>query len=201
MGRYKKTYPPRAWTEEEVERLIDLRNRYTKSDIARMMKRSAASIQNKVRELELGGLLDNTDKWTFAEAGDALGLSRGVLNRTWVKHGLKFVKRGTYCLVEEKELVRFMQEHPDMWDATKCDYYLFYKYPWFLEKLEEDKKVPVENRGFYWTDYQKQQFLILRKRGFTYKQIGIAIGKTERAVKHHSIKLRRKEKQNVKSNT
>ena len=133
--------------------------------------------------------MDNTDRWTFQQITYAVGVSKGVVHKTWVKHGLKYVKRGYFCLVEESELLRFMKEHPEFWDATKCDYYLFYQYPWFMKKLERDKKIPYEKKKYYWTDYQKQQFIIMKKRGFTHREIAEAIGKTKRAVDHHSAKM------------
>lgn len=188
MGDIRKKTKRKPWTKNDIERLTKLRNKYTKRDIARLMKRSPSSISNKVCELELGGLMDNTDRWTFQQITDAIGVSKGVVHKTWVKHGLKYVKRGYYCLVEEKELLRFMQEHPEFWNAAKCDYYLFYQYPWFMEKLEQDKKVPVKNR-YYWTDYQKQQFIFMKKRGFTHREIAKAIGKSKKAVDHHSTKI------------
>ena len=112
MPRQKKQPVRRKWTEKEVERLIELREKYTKSDIARIMKRSPSSISNKVRELELGGLMENTELWNFQQITEAVGASKGVVHKTWVKHGLKYVKRGYYCLVEEKELLRFMKTFP-----------------------------------------------------------------------------------------
>lgn len=189
MGKVRRKTKRKPWSQEDVDRLIDLRNRYTKKDIARIMRRSPSSISNKVRELELGGLMDNTDRWTFQQITYAVGVSKGVVHKTWVKHGLKYVKRGYFCLVEESELLRFMKEHPEFWDATKCDYYLFYQYPWFMKKLERDKKIPYEKKKYYWTDYQKQQFIIMKKRGFTHREIAEAIGKTKRAVDHHSAKM------------
>lgn len=192
MGRRKAQYKRQKWTPEEVERLIELRDKYTKSDIARLLKRSPSSVNNKIQALELGSLMDNTDRWTFSQITEAIGAGSGVVHKTWVKHGLKFVKRGTFCLVKEEDLLKFMKTHPELWDATKCDYYLFYQYPWFIEKLEKDKQVPVEHRGYYWTNYQKQQFEVLTRKGYTHKQIGEAIGKTKRAVDHYSMKVARK---------
>ena len=189
MPRKKKQLVRRKWTEKEVERLIELREKYTKSDIARIMKRSPSSISNKVRELELGGLMENTELWNFSQITEAVGVSKGVIHKTWVKHGLKYIKRGYYCLVEEKELLRFMRNHPTFWNATKCDYYLFYQYPWFIKKLEQDKKIPFEQRRHRWTDYQKQQFIALSRKGYTHQQIADAIGKTKRAVDHMSAKV------------
>lgn len=189
MGKVRKYGKHKPWTEKDVERLVDLRNKYTKSDLARILKRSPSAISNKVCELELGGLMDNTDRWTFTQITEAVGLSSGVVNKTWVKHGLKFTRRGNYCLVKESDLLDFMKTHTDLWTATKCDYYLFYQYPWFLQKLEQDKQIPFEQRKHYWTDYQKRQFELLARKGYTHQQIADAIGKTKRAVDHMSWRM------------
>ena len=180
----------KKWTDKEVKRLIALSDNYTKSDIARKMKRTPSSVNNKLRELGIGGLSSRTDKWNFNQISEAVGLASGTVNKTWVKHGLKFVKRGYYCLVDEADLLRFMREHTELWDATKCDYYLFYRYPWFMDKLEMDKKVPLEKRNYYWTNYQKQQFEALKRKGYTHRQIAEAIGKSKRAVDHYSARRR-----------
>lgn len=175
------------WSERDTIRLMKLSEKHTASGMARILKRSKSSINNKRRELGIeDSLLERTDKWTFKQITDALGLSNNVVNKTFVKYGLKFQRRGRYCLVNEEDLLQFMKEHPELWDATKCDYYLFYQYPWFKKKLAEDKKIPVQNRKYYWTDYQKNQFTILKRRGYTHKQIAAAIGKTKKAVDHYS---------------
>lgn len=188
MGDIRKKTKRKAWTQEEIEYLKKLRNRYTKKDIARILKRSTSSVNGKIQELGLGGLMDNTDKWTFVDITRAVGLASGSVNTTWVRRGLKFVKRQNYRLVDENDLLDFMKNNTDLWDATKCDFYLFYQYPWFMKKLEEDKKIPYERKRYYWTEYQKQQFEILKKRGFSNKKIAEVIGKSQRAVDHYSFR-------------
>lgn len=191
MGDIRKKTKRKAWTQEEIEYLKKLRNRYTKKDIARILKRSPSSVNGKIQELGLGGLMDNTDKWTFVDITRAVGLASGSVNTTWVRRGLKFVKRQNYRLVDEDDLLDFMKNNTDLWDSTKCDYYLFYQYPWFIEKLEQDKKIPYERKRYYWTDYQKQQFEILKKRGFSNKKIAEVIGKSQRAVDHYSFRRKK----------
>ncbi len=194
MGKVRDYSNRRRWTLEEEERLRVLCERYTKSDVARLMKRSRASVNNKRRELGIEPLMETTDRWTFTQITEAVGLSKGSVSKTWVKNGLKYQKRGYFSLVKEEDLLKFMQEHTELWNATKCDYYLFYQYPWFMKKLEQDKKQPLEQKRYYWTDYQKQQFKLLSKRGFTHQQIASAIGKTKRAVDHYSARnTKRKE--------
>jgi hypothetical protein len=133
-------------------------------------------------ELGIDTLMTVTDLWSFTQISEAVGKSRGAVNKSWVANGLKFVKRGCYCLVEEKEVLRFMQEHPNLWDATKCDYYLFYQYPWFIKKLEEDRKKPANAKKYFWTDYEKSILVTLKKRGLSHKEIAKRLGRTKKAI-------------------
>ena len=196
MGEVRQFTQRKKWTKEEEEQLKRLARKYTKSDIARIMKRSPSSISNKRKELEIEPFIELTDKWNFNQISEAVGVSRGVVNRTWVKHGLKYTRKGCYRVVDEKDLLDFMKNHTELWDATKCDYYLFYQYPWFMEKLKKDKQEPYEKKQYYWTDYQKSQFEVLKKRGFSHREIAERIGKTKRAVDHMSIRYSKKKEVN-----
>lgn len=179
----KRKYKGRKkWTPEEEELLKKLSQKYTKSDIAKKLGRSTSSITNKKKQLGIGFMMELTDLWNFNQLSEAVGKSMGSVNKSWVVNGLKFVKRGCYCLVEEKEVLRFMQEHPNLWDATKCDYYLFYQYPWFLKKLEEDRKKPANAKKYFWTDYEKSVLVTLKKRGLSHKEIAKRLGRTKKAI-------------------
>lgn len=179
----KRKYKGRKrWTPEEEELLQKLSQKYTKSDIAKKLGRSTSSITNKKKQLGIGFMMELTDLWNLNQLSEAVGKSMGSVNKSWVANGLKFVKRGCYCLVEEKEVLRFMQEHPNLWDATKCDYYLFYQYPWFLKKLEEDRKKPANAKKYFWTDYEKSVLVTLKKRGLSHKEIAKRLGRTKKAI-------------------
>lgn len=186
MGEIRKYAPHRRWTKEEEERLMWLSERYTKADIARILNRTPSSVNAKRIALGIGGLMDMTERWNMKQVAEAVGMDKTTIGRDWVKAGLKTVKRKNYRLVEEKELHRFMRANPDRWDATKCDYYLFYQFPWFLEKLERDKQNPPNIVNKRWTEYEKQQFVYLKKRGFTHREIAEKLGKTKSAVNHMS---------------
>lgn len=191
MGQRRRSEEPKRWTQEEIDRLIKLADKYTQSDIARFMNRSVSSVKGKLYRLQLGGLIDRTDRWTITQLAEVVGMNDGSILKTWVKYGLKTTKRGLYRFVKEEDFIKFMKEHPERWDATKCDYYLFYKYPWFMEKLEKDKKNPTNQKmRDYWTDYQKQQFILMKRRGFKHKEIAAAIGKTKRAVDHYNMRCK-----------
>ena len=190
----EKTKQRRRWTKEEIEKLEELSNKYTKSDIAKKMNRSVGSVNGKLNALGIGGLINVTDKWTFSMIAEAVGASKNAICRTWKKHGLKYVRRANYYLVNEKDLHKFMKENPCLWDATKCDYSLFCKYDWFMEKLSEDKKIPLDQRGYNWTEYQRNQFILLKKRGFSHREIAEKIGKTQRSIDHYSMRYNKEKK-------
>lgn len=182
MEKQRKKTKRKTWTPEEEELLRKLSRKYTISDIAKKLGRTVLSVKNKKRELDIGPLLELTDLWNFNQLSEAVGKSMGAVNKSWVANGLKFVKRGRYCLVEEKEVLRFMKEHPDLWDATKCDYYLFYQYPWFIKKLEEDRKKPANAKKYFWTDYEKSVLVTLKKRNVSNGEIAKRLGRTKNSI-------------------
>ena len=47
----EKTKQRRRWTKEEIEKLEELSNKYTKSDIAKKMNRSVGSVNGKLNAL------------------------------------------------------------------------------------------------------------------------------------------------------
>lgn len=184
----------RRWTKEEIEKLERLSSKYTKSVIAEKMGRSVSAINQKRTKLGIKCLFDVTDKWTFAAISEVTGASRQAIGRTWKKRGIRYTKSRNFYLVNEKDFLDFMKNNTDLWDATKCDYLLFCRYDWFLEKLEQDKKVPIDQRGCRWTECQRQQFIILKKRGFSHREIAEKLGKTKSSIDHHSIYLNNKKR-------
>ena len=87
----------------------------------------------------------------------------------------------------EEEILKYMKNHPDCYDARNADYYLFYRHKWFLEKLEKDRKKTVKTK-VRWTDYEKNRAKILKKRGLSYREIAEELGRTRKAVIHYFSK-------------
>mgnify|MGYP003305117869 CR=1 FL=1 len=177
----------KKWTDKEVERLIKLSENYSLTDIAKKLNRSVYSVKNKLASLDINGpLTDRTYKWTFTQITESLGLGPRVVNTTFVKYGLKFEKTGRYCLVKEQDLLDFLKENPNLWDASKAECYLFCEYDWFLEKLEKDKNQKSSNDKYHWTNYEKQRFTALKRRGYTHEQIAKELGKTKCSIDSYS---------------
>lgn len=190
----KRKYNGRKkWTKEEEELLEKLSENYTKKDIAKKLGRSVSSVNCKRNQMGFGSLAENTDRWTFTQIAEAVGKDTSSISKTWVANGLKYVKRAYFSLVKEKDLHKFMKEHPHLWDATKCDYYLFYQYHWFMEKLEQDKKKSEAEKRFFWTDYEKSLFVSLKRKGVSHKEIASRLGKTKSAIDHMSMRMKAKQ--------
>ena len=103
--------------------------------------------------------------------------------KVWVKNGFKYRKIGCRNYVTEKALLKYLQEHPECYDARKADYYLFYRHKWFIDKLEQDRKKTLKT-GVKWTDYEKSKAKFLKKRGLSYTKIAEELGRTRKAVIH-----------------
>jgi AraC-like DNA-binding protein len=172
------------WTEEEDARLIKLSERHTRSKLAKLMGRSPNAISNRRVVLGIQPFQSTTDMYNFTEVAEMLGLNHSTISKIWVKNGLKYKKIGYRNYVKEDEMLRYVQEHPDCYDARKADYYIFCRYKWFLDKLEADRKKSLKH-GTRWTDHEKSRADMLKKRGLTYLEIAEELGRTRKAVVHH----------------
>lgn len=171
------------WTEEEDKRLIELSQRYTKGKLAKAMGRSPSAVNNRRRVLGIEPFTDTTDMYHFAEIAEMVGIHHSTIKKVWVKNGFKYRKIGCRNYVTEKALLKYLQEHPECYDARKADYYLFYRYKWFIDKLEQDRKKTLKT-GAKWTDYEKSKAKFLKKRGLSYTKIAEELGRTRKAVIH-----------------
>jgi predicted transcriptional regulator len=171
------------WTEEEDKRLIELSQRYTKGKLAKAMGRSPSAVNNRRRVLGIEPFTDTTDMYHFAEIAEMVGIHHSTIKKVWVKNGFKYRKIGCRNYVTEKALLKYLQEHPKCYDARKADYYLFYRYKWFIDKLEQDRQKTLKT-GAKWTDYEKSKAKFLKKRGLSYTKIAEELGRTRKAVIH-----------------
>lgn len=175
------------WTEEEDKRLIELSQRYTKGKLAKAIGRSPSAVNNRRRVLGIEPFTDTTDMYHFSQIAEMVGIHHSTIKKVWVKNGFKYRKIGCRNYATEKALLKYLQEHPECYDARKADYYLFYRYKWFIDKLEQDRKKTLKT-GAKWTDYEKSRAKLLKKRGLSYTDIAEELGRTRKAVIHYFSK-------------
>ena len=82
-----------------------------------------------------------------------------------------------------------MKEHPEDWNAARVtDDTLFMQYPWFKEKRKNDI-----SHKYNWTQAEVSRMKMLRKQGFTIREIAEKMNRSESSIKY---KLYEKEKSN-----
>ena len=125
-----------TWSKEEIQRLEELSEKYTKADIAKKLGRSSSSVNNKRNFIAAGTFLENTDLLLLKDVAEMVGLDKAIITKIWCMNGLKSEKRGYYRVFKEEDLVEFMKNNPNRYNARRCDKYMFQKYDWFMKKME-----------------------------------------------------------------
>ena len=186
----------RKWTEQEEEEFLKLSEKYSQTKIARKLNRSVASVKGKRIRMNIDCFSEQTDKLNITQISEITGIQKGSISKTWRKYGLKLKKEGCFSVISENELIDFMKSHPELWKASDCDYYFFYRFDWFIERLEKEKSGIYELSHYRnrksWTELDISRFNMLKSRGLTHNQIATELGRTKNAVDHMSMRLNKK---------
>lgn len=98
-------------------------------------------------------VIESNDKLCVAEVARLVGKKPYQIRTAWIKvRGLKSKKNGIYRMVTFRSLFEFMRDHPELYDATECDYHFFADKKWFKEKLKQDS---LKKRQKRWGEYYK----------------------------------------------
>ena len=186
----------RKWTEQEEEQFLKLSEKYSQTKIARKLNRSVASVKGKRIRMNIDCFSEQTDKLNITQISEITGIQKGSISKTWRKYGLKLKKEGCFSVISENELIDFMKSHPELWKASDCDYYFFYRFDWFIERLEKEKS-GIDELSHYrnrksWTELDISRFNMLKSRGLTHNQIATELGRTKNAIDHMSMRLNKK---------
>lgn len=186
----------RKWTEQEEEQFLKLSEKYSQTKIARKLNRSVASVKGKRIRMNIDCFSEQTDKLNITQISEITGIQKGSISKTWRKYGLKLKKEGCFSVISEDELIDFMKSHTELWKASDCDYYFFYRFDWFMEKLEKEKS-GIDELSHYrnrksWTELDISRFNMLKSRGLTHNQIATELGRTKNAVDHMNMRLNKK---------
>ena len=186
----------RKWTEQEEEEFLKLSEKYSQTKIARKLNRSVASVKGKRIRMNIDCFSEQTDKLNITQISEITGIKKGSISKTWRKYGLKLKKEGCFSVISENELIDFMKSHPELWKASDCDYYFFYRFDWFIERLEKEKAGIYELSHYRnrksWTELDISRFNMLKSRGLTHNQIATELGRTKNAIDHMNMRLNKK---------
>lgn len=111
----------------------------------------------------------------------------------WFKLGLKKKKNRSgkvKYVVDTHELLKFLEQHQDHFEADKVSEYLFWDEPeWFKAKRKRDIQINMEKRRVPWTNEEDKRLEMLFCRGKSDEEIAKALKRTPSGVMCRRLKL------------
>lgn len=185
----------RKWTEEEIQFLEESAGVYTVAVIGRKLGRSYDSVNQKLLRLGLQGFLKSTDLLTMNQICKMLGVESRTVQVVWHNKGLKIMRKGVYVVCRQEDLIRFLKEHPEAWNASQVqDDSLLMGYDWYKEKRRNDRP-----RRYFWTPQEVQKMDYLLRKGVPIPEIAKKLGRSESGV-IDKLYRRRKNKNDITGN-
>lgn len=153
----------RRWTNDEIQTLEDMSGTYTVATIARRLGRSFDSVNLKMNRLCI-----------------MLGVEPRTVKKKWTDKGLPIFRKGNYIVVRQEDLIRYLKQHPEDWNAANIpDDTLIMGYAWYQEKKRQD--IPI---SYYWKTSEKSRLQLLRKQGYSIREIAEKMGRSESSIKY-----------------
>ncbi len=153
----------KRWTEEELQLLEDMSGTYTVATIAKRLGRSFVATNLKLNRIGLAGFEKSTDLLTLNQVCIIFGVESRTVKKKWVDHGLRIMKKGNYRTIKQENLLKFLKENPDCWNAADItDDSLVMGYDWYKEKKKTDTK-----SHYHWDSTGISDMKHLRHQGYS----------------------------------
>lgn len=196
--------PP--WTPEDDQRLGELWGQRPASEIARILSRSLDAVVLRAKRLGLGPSSLAAGTWTARMVARALRVDDKAVTR-WICQGLLRARElpprspagearpRRIWLVTPTDLARFLEAHPDRWEASRCPGLLRTLWPdppdWLRRKLEAEARwrTVVPRDRAKWSPEDDRALLELKAAGKTHAEIGRILGRSAEAVTHRLARL------------
>ena len=176
----------KKWSKTEMEFLENNAERGDKY-LAKRLNRSISSIRSKRRRMRITTYKDLSAR----EVGEILKTDTKTIIR-WKKIGLKMRKNNPKKLyspykIKMKDLLKFLKENQDLWNANNVDLYgLGKEEQWIIDKRKEDYKKIWFKR---WSKEDDNRLIFLRNQGKTCVEIGAELGRNANAISKRYCKL------------
>lgn len=183
----------RRWTEEELAYLEEKADSKSTYAIAKELNRSYHSVNLKASRMGIPLFNNSTEMLSTFAIANMMDVDAKAVNR-WHRYGLKYKRINGRQMHKQDNLVKFLKDHQDLWDATRGEPYIVSMYPWFKEKYKKDlaKKKEFPERNKNWSTTDMQTLVYLREHGWSYRQLAERYGKTASACKQKYCDLKKK---------
>ena len=181
----------RIWKPQELAYLREHIDTVPIKSIAQKLKRTENAVKLKAQRMGFDVPLYSTEYLSSYALARMLDVECKTIMR-WKKLGLKYTKKNGRYLHKHEDIIKFMYEHQDYWDATRGDMCLVNSKPWFAAKYEQDKKKRAQYRkhNTSWNEYEARELVRLKERGWNYKKLSERYQRSPLAckLKYHSMK-------------
>lgn len=153
------------WTIEECDFLKENIGTYSMAYIGKALGRTETAVLVKAKRLNLGSYKRNSDKITVADVCKILDIDR----------------KGVYRMIHLGK-IKYQRKR-----IRNKSFQYFFDYEYIIKFAEQYQKQNFKK----WTPYEVSRLKFLVLRGYTYKQIGKELGRSEVAIEHKLNKTRR----------
>lgn len=177
----------RIWRQSEIKSFSNdwLDGSVSKNKLIKKYNRSFPALKKKAFELGLGARPHNDEFLSINEICDEMNVSNDRVSH-WLKLGLKYRKNRsgkTKYLISQDDLLEFLKQHQDLFNASLISNYLFVTEPnWLKEKRKKDAEFYATNLRNEYTDNDDKTIILLFKCGKSNKEIAVDMKRTENAI-------------------
>lgn len=184
----------RTWKKSDLDLLVELWQDATvsKSVMQNKLNRTWFSIRKKALELELGAREYDMEYLSIPTICYEMNVSHDRVSN-WLKLGLKYKRNKSgkvKYLISSDDLLDFLEEHKDMFNASEVSEYLFAEEPdWFIKKRRRDALSYADNNRLEYTNEEDKIIVRMFNRGKSDSEIARELNRTETGIKYHRMAL------------
>lgn len=137
----------RTWTSEQIETLKELWGTSSYHYIAKRTGHTETAIRLKAKRMGLGSVKDASEYICAREIARIMGIDSHTVTDYWIKKlGLKCRRikskhKTLWVMVRHDDLMRFLENHQDIWDSRRIEPYALGMEPeWFHQKRLKDRR-------------------------------------------------------------
>lgn len=193
--------PGRVWEKNDKEFLKRHWGVVPLWYLSNKLHRTGSAIIEMAHKMRLEPIYYKSEDIALMDFVRASGISRErILNTLAPKYGFPLIKRKngakqSYYYIDFEKILDWMEQHQDLYDASRIEEDFFVEPQWLKEKRRKDAKdnsyLPWNVRRRLWTDQDIANLKQLAKYGYTPKQIAEKMGRSHQAVleKMWSVKI------------
>lgn len=177
-----------SWTEEDENYLMDYWGFMQVEAIANTLNRSVRAVRLKAAELNLLSAKNEAGFLKINDIATITGLSPYKI-KSFEKEGLKiktnYITRSSkYFYVDMEELLEFLEEHQELYNAAKFELSYFYGAPDWLRRKKERDMLSNDPQRKKWTMQEKSTVKQMFFKGIKIAEIAKVLKRTEASIQH-----------------